>query len=124
MRPDTGTNSLIITDYESRLPEVSKRSPTAWIVRTPQVSIQAKIIFVDRTDLQQLGLQYDLGSGSQFFNKLVQRIDPGSGDPYEKDSTSVVLGGNTPGRYRQRGRQSSPGRRWTWSSPPRWAASA
>jgi len=38
--------------------------------RTPQVSIQAKIIFVDRTDVEELGVKYDLGSSTQFFNKL------------------------------------------------------
>src|SRR5256712_5979414 len=28
-------------------------------IRTPQVSIQAKIIFVDRTDVEELGIKYD-----------------------------------------------------------------
>ncbi len=45
-------------------------------IRTPQVSIQAKIIFIDRTDVEQLGVKYDLGSTTQFFNKLIQRPDP------------------------------------------------
>src|SRR4029077_6422077 len=45
-------------------------------IRTPQVSIQAKIIFVDRTDVEGLGVKYALGSQTQFFNKLVQRPDP------------------------------------------------
>ena len=29
--------------------------------KTPQILIKAKIIFVDRTDLDRLGLRYDLG---------------------------------------------------------------
>lgn len=92
--PDTATNSLIITDTKSRIDEIFNFA-RGLDVRTPQVSIQAKIIFVDRTDLQQLGLQYDLGSGSQFFNKLVQRTDPGSGDPFDKNVQVIDLGGNT-----------------------------
>ncbi len=91
---DTATNSLIITDTRSRLPEVVKFAQSL-DVRIPTVSIQAKIVFVDRTDLQQLGLQYDLGSGSQFFNKLVQRVDPATGDAFDKNTNVINLGGNS-----------------------------
>ena len=91
---DTSTNSLIITDTRSRLPEI-ERFAHGLDVRTPQISIQSKIIFVDRTDLQQLGLQYDLGSNSQFFNKLVQRTDPNTGDSYDKNVNVIDLGGNS-----------------------------
>ncbi|MGH7658268.1 MAG: secretin N-terminal domain-containing protein, partial [Gemmatimonadales bacterium] len=91
---DTTTNSLIITDTRSRLPEI-ERFASGLDVRTPQISIQAKIIFVDRTDLQQLGLQYDLGSNSQFFNKLVQRVDPNTGDPFDPNVNIIDLGGNS-----------------------------
>jgi type II secretory pathway component GspD/PulD (secretin) len=63
-------------------------------VRTAQVSIQAKIIFVDRTDIEALGLQYDFGavstSDGPFFNKLVQRVDPSSGDNFTGDVTSLA----------------------------------
>src|SRR5262249_4502162 len=49
IQPDTATNSLILTDVESRVGDDS-----AFIalldVPTPQVSIQAKLIFVDRSD--------------------------------------------------------------------------
>jgi type II secretory pathway component GspD/PulD (secretin) len=58
------------------------------------VSIQAKIIFVDRRNLEQLGLKYDLGSRSQFFNKLVQR-DNGAGGNYESTENIIDLGGNS-----------------------------
>ena len=91
---DTSTNSLIITDTRSRLPEI-ERFARGLDVRTPQISIQSKIIFVDRTDLQQLGLQYDLGSNTQFFNKLVQRTDPNSGDSFDKNVSVIDLGGNS-----------------------------
>lgn len=92
--PDTTTNSLIITDVSSRIDEI-ERFAKGLDIRTPQVSIQAKIIFVDRTDLQQLGIKYDLGSGRQFFNKIVQRTDPGTGDAFEPNVNVVDLGGNS-----------------------------
>lgn len=90
--PDTATNSLIITDVRSRIDEI-ERFARGLDVRTPQVSIQAKIIFVDRTDLQSLGVKYDLGDGSTFFNKVFQRTDPSTGDPF--DPNDVILGGNS-----------------------------
>ena len=58
-------------------------------VRTPQVSIQAKLIFVDRTDIEELGLKYDLGTSQQFFNKLVQRPDPSTSEPVDTDGDGV-----------------------------------
>src|SRR5690348_3400513 len=82
---DTTTNALVITDIQSRI-EQDVAFVQALDVRTPQVSIQAKIIFVDRTDVEEMGVKYDLGTGSgclitgahpcQFFNTLVQRPDP------------------------------------------------
>jgi type IV pilus assembly protein PilQ len=90
--PDTATNSLIITDVSSRVAEI-ERFARGLDIRTPQVSIQAKIIFVDRTDLQQLGIKYDLGDGDAFFNKIFQRFDPSTGEPF--DQNTVVLGGNS-----------------------------
>ncbi len=90
--PDTTTNSLIITDVSSRVAEI-ERFARGLDIRTPQVSIQAKIIFVDRTDLQQLGIKYDLGDGDAFFNKIFQRTDPATGDPYDKNA--VILNGNS-----------------------------
>lgn len=69
---DPGTNSLIITDVESRIS--SYEGFLAQLdIRTPQVSIQTKLVFVDRTDLEQLGVKYDLGSPTQYFNSVVAR---------------------------------------------------
>jgi type IV pilus assembly protein PilQ len=92
---DTASNSLIITDTKSRLVSIVDFA-RGLDIRTPQVSIQAKIIFVDRTDLEQLGVKYDLGSSNQFFNKLVQRPDPNGepGDVYPSNVNVVDLGGN------------------------------
>ena len=83
-------------------------------MRTPQLSIQAKIIFVDRTDIEQLGVKYDLGSRNQFFNKLVQRPDPATtGSQFGQDVNIVDLGGNSVVGHRQRRRRRSPARRST-----------
>jgi len=72
---DSTSNALVITEISSRINRVEE-FVKGLDIRTPQVSIQAKIIFVDRTDVEELGVKYDLGSQTQFFNKLVQRPDP------------------------------------------------
>jgi len=67
------TNTVIVTDTEAVLNEV-QRILAQLDVRTPQVAIQAKIIFVNRTDVEELGVTYDLslnptsggGSASEF----------------------------------------------------------
>ncbi len=85
---DTATNSLIITDVQSRL--VSDSLFVAQLdVPTPQVSIQARLILVDRTDVEELGVRYDLGSPNQFFNQLVQRPDPSTAEPVDTDGDGV-----------------------------------
>jgi len=104
---DTTTNSLVITDIQSRI-EQDVAFVQALDVRTPQVSIQAKLIFVDRTDVEDMGVKYDLGTGSgclitgahpcQFFNTLVQRPDPATLKPIDTNgdgiNDAVVAGGN------------------------------
>ena len=91
---DTGSNALIITDTRSRIQNVSD-FVRGLDIRTPQLSIQAKIIFVDRTDVEELGIKYDLGDRNQFFNKLVQRRDPSTGGSFDKNVNVVDLGGNS-----------------------------
>ncbi len=108
---DSTTNALVITEISSRIGRVED-FVKGLDIRTPQVSIQAKIIFVDRTDVEQLGIKYDLGSQTQFFNKLIQRPDPrtakavdtnGDGIPdafvpqgnFSPDEVIVDLGGNS-----------------------------
>jgi type IV pilus assembly protein PilQ len=94
---DTATNTLLITETASRMPDL-----LAYVknldVRTPQVAIKAKIIFVNRTDIEELGLSYDLGTGNdQFFSQLVQRIDPTTAKPVDTNGDGVpdALGGGT-----------------------------
>ncbi|MBC7788513.1 MAG: AMIN domain-containing protein [Anaerolineae bacterium] len=94
---DTATNRLVISDVPSRLQDI-----LAYIreldVRTPQVAIKAKIIFVNRTDIEDIGISYDLGSGEQFFNRLVQRTDPTTFRPIDTNGDGVpdATGGGTP----------------------------
>ena len=92
--PDTSSNSLIITDSRTRIESIVN-FVRGLDVRTRTVAIQAKLIFVDRTDLQQLGLKYDIGTGQQFSNKLIQRTDPLTGQPYNPNTNIVNLGGNS-----------------------------
>lgn len=94
---DTATNRLVITDVPSRLAEILTYIADL-DVRTPQVAIKAKIIFVNRTDIEDLGLSYDLGSQTQFFNRLVQRPDPSTFQPIDSDGDGVPdgVGGGTP----------------------------
>ncbi|HEU4524951.1 MAG TPA: AMIN domain-containing protein [Gemmatimonadales bacterium] len=91
---DTGSNSLIITDTRTRVQNVTE-FVRGLDIRTPQLSIQAKIIFVDRTDIQELGIKYDLGDNNQFFNKLVQRTNPATGEPFDRNVNVINLGGNS-----------------------------
>jgi type IV pilus assembly protein PilQ len=85
---DSGSNSLVITDVQTRINQVEE-FVRGLDLRTPQVSILAKIIFVDRTDIEELGLKYDLGSTTQFFNRLIQRPDPSSIQPVSTNGTGV-----------------------------------
>ncbi len=93
---DTTTNSLIVTETRSKIGDVQDFVKQL-DVRTPQISIQSKIIFVNRTSIEALGLQYDFGAKTAsdpgpFFNQLRPRIDPTSGDPF--DNNVVAFGGD------------------------------
>ncbi|HET7622011.1 MAG TPA: AMIN domain-containing protein [Gemmatimonadaceae bacterium] len=91
---DSATNRLLITDVPSRLDDIANYVKDL-DVRTPQVAIKAKIILVNRTNIEDIGVSYDLGDNGTFFNKLVQRTDPTSGDPYDKNLSVIQLGGNS-----------------------------
>lgn len=70
---DEKTNSVIVTETLAHL-----RNIEGYIkdldVRTPQITIKAKIITVDRTGTEQLGLSYDLGTAGTFSNALLPRV--------------------------------------------------
>ena len=89
---DTITNSISITDIPTALSDLEKYARSLDL-RQPQVNIKAKIILVDRTSLEGLGLRYDLGSRQQFFNDIVPRLD--SLGKVRTDPGQIQLGGNT-----------------------------
>ncbi len=95
---DSTTNTLIITETASRLADVLQYVRSL-DVRTPQVGIKAKIIFVNRTNIEDIGLSYDLGTGTdQFFSQLIKRPDPSTLKPIDTNGDGVpdALGGGTP----------------------------
>jgi type IV pilus assembly protein PilQ len=91
---DENSNSLILTDTRSRIGNLTE-FVRGLDIRTPQVSIKAKLVFVDRTDIEELGIKYDLGNNSQFFNRLVQRTDPSTGKFFDPAVNIIDLGGNS-----------------------------
>ncbi|MDQ2931103.1 MAG: hypothetical protein M3Y05_09860, partial [Gemmatimonadota bacterium] len=107
---DSATNRLLVTDVASRLQEISNYVKDL-DVRTPQVSIKAKIILVNRTNIEDIGVSYDFGSNGTFFNALMQRTDPSTfkpvdtngdgvpdavtGTPYSKAQNVIEIGGNS-----------------------------
>lgn len=95
---DSTTNTLIVTETASRLADILGYVRNL-DVRTPQVGIKAKIIFVNRTNIEDIGLSYDLGTGTdQFFSQLVKRTDPATLVPIDTNGDGVpdALGGGTP----------------------------
>jgi type IV pilus assembly protein PilQ len=107
---DSATNRLLVTDVASRLQEISNYVKDL-DVRTPQVSIKAKIILVNRTNIEDIGVSYDFGSQGTFFNSLMQRTDPSTfkpvdsngdgvpdavtGTPFAKAQNVIEIGGNS-----------------------------
>jgi len=100
---DAGTNTIIVTDITRVLDQVEA------MIRqldrqTPQVSIAAKIVFINRTDLRDFGVTYDLkdSQGNQ-----LNLITPGAVDMdgdgvisypdeiVEVGTDVVALGGNS-----------------------------
>lgn len=89
---DSGTNSLIITEVNSRIGGLLQYIKQL-DVRTTQVALKAKIISVSRTSIEQLGLSYDLGSSAAYFNTLLPRPKPGTETDPDNAEARVVLGG-------------------------------
>ncbi len=73
---DAGTNTIIVTDITRVLDQVEAMIRTL-DRETPQVAIAAKIVFINRTDLQDFGVTYDLkdSEGNQ-----LNLITPGAVD--------------------------------------------
>jgi type IV pilus assembly protein PilQ len=90
---NASTNTLIVTDVESVVNTVGSMV-SQLDIQTPQVSIQAKIIFVNRTDVEELGVVYDLkDSRGNRLNRVVQTEDPRTGEL--TNANIISLGGNS-----------------------------
>jgi len=91
---DTSTNTLLVTEVASRMPDLMSYIKDL-DVRTPQVALRAKIISVNRTSIENLGVSYDLASPSAFFNTLAPHSYPGV--PATTLESQVELGGEALG---------------------------
>src|SRR5688572_956251 len=91
---DEVTNSISITAPVSSLEDLITFAESLDL-RQPQVNIKAKIVLVNRTDLDALGIKYDLGTRQQFFNTVIQRVDSAGNPGSPADPPTVLLGGNT-----------------------------
>jgi type IV pilus assembly protein PilQ len=95
----SGTNTLIVSDIRRVQNQIASLLADLDI-ETPQVSIQAKLIFVNRTALQDLGVSYELkdSRGNQF-NALSSGFGDLDGDgvpePIEQGESVIALGGNS-----------------------------
>jgi len=94
---DSKTNTIIITESVSRLPELVRYAKDL-DVRTPQIAIRAKIISVDRTGTEALGLSYDVGAvnggtTNGRYCRLFVCTDPNTGQPLPNVDV-IVLGGD------------------------------
>lgn len=93
------TNTLIVTDVAAAVANVEALIPQLDI-RTPQVAIQTKIIFVNRSDVEELGVTYDLkDSRGNSLNRLVgvpeREVDTGELTGELTNDNLVLLGGNS-----------------------------
>jgi type IV pilus assembly protein PilQ len=97
---DSASSSLIITDTRSRIEDIIQFVQNL-DRKTPQILIKAKIVFVDRTELERLGVRYDLSAANQGYTGLIDRDVPPGSSPFgapagESNNNGFVdLGGNT-----------------------------
>ena len=91
---DEETNSISITAPISVVDDLVALAASLDL-RQPQVNIKGKIVLVNRTDLDALGIKYDLGSAQQFFSNVIQRGDSLGNPGNPNDPPRVLLGGNT-----------------------------
>jgi type IV pilus assembly protein PilQ len=94
---DTSTNTLIVSDVQRVVDQIGSLVGEL-DVPVPQVSIEAKIIFVDRSQLEALGIRYDLKDfrGNSFGTIVESPVyDPVTGLPTGESTPDnrFVLGG-------------------------------
>lgn len=94
------TNTLVVTDGRSAMERLEPMI-RQFDVRAPQVTISAKILFVDRTALESMGIIYDIkdSRGNQlnsFSPGFIDQNGDGLFTPDEQTSQNVVsLGGSS-----------------------------
>jgi type IV pilus assembly protein PilQ len=94
------SNSLIVTGPPEALARVASILPQM-NVQVPQVDIEAKIAFIDRTNLEALGLTYDLkdSQGTQLTGLATNFFDTNGNGVFEPNETTeedvIMLGGNS-----------------------------
>lgn len=84
---NSATNALVVTDARSIVEDRVAPMIEQLDVRTPQVTISAKIIFIDRNELEALGVTYDLKDSRG--NQLNQVIPGG----IDSDGDGIISGG-------------------------------
>lgn len=89
------TNSLVVTDVPRVLESVEELIE-GLDLRTPEITISAKIIFVNRSELDEFGVTYDLKHrvGNQL-NQLTPGLTPQSPDQVLTGGNIVSLGGSS-----------------------------
>lgn len=94
------TNTLIVSARQSVVDRIAALMPVL-DRRTPQVTIQARILFVNRTAIEGLGVRYEIkDSRGTMLNRLTQGFFDEDGDglfePEERTDEDVInFGGNT-----------------------------
>ncbi len=94
-----GTNTVIVTDIQ-RVHDAISGLIASLDIPTPQVMISAKIIFVNRTDLSELGVTYELkdSQGNQLNVVAPGFADldgDGEGEAVDIGTNVFTLGGNS-----------------------------
>ncbi len=89
-----GTNMLIVSDIQ-RVQDAVSDLLKELDRRTPQVSIQAKIIYVNRTRLEEMGVKYELKDlRGNSLNQLAPGVDD-QGATVPVGTAQFLLGGNS-----------------------------
>ena len=95
-----GTNTLVVSDI-ARVQNAIAALLQEMDIETPQVSIQAKIIFVNRTDLNEFGVTYELkdSRGNQINQLSSGGIDTDGDGVVDQTAAQgealILLGGNS-----------------------------
>ena len=95
----TGTNTLIVTDIQ-RVQTAVTQLLRQLDIQTPQVQITAKIIFVNRTDLAELGVTYEIKDSqgnqiNQLSSGFADTDFDGVPETVGQGTAVVSLGGNS-----------------------------